>query len=178
MLPVSRPVALPPVLTETSRIDGSRQLAWVCRDLKPGETVELQQTVLQLEYRCQPAAEGKTLELVARLLNNWKNERTDQEKDWQFDDWAESLEEFSEAHLRAACKTWREEQPFPPKIADIRGLCLSARYQDEEMRRRCRVLLGLQDPYQRERPKPVHEPVPITDEQRAKVESIIGKLGD
>lgn len=162
-----RPVALPSVLVETQHLDGWRNPQWVARNLEAGDVVVVEQSLIHLDVRLQRAPEGVTLALVTRLLNNWKNDRTDEEKDWQFDDWADDLEQFSEAHLKIACATWRREQSFPPKIADIRALCMIERGRDHEMHRRCRVLLGLEAPRTWEAPPPAHYPITLNPDQRA-----------
>lgn len=126
----------------------------MARTLEPGETPLIQQTMLQIERRMERAPEGVTLALVSRLLNHWKNDRTDEEKDWLFDDWAEALEEFSADHLKAACKSWRENETFPPKIADIKAMCSGERAKDQIAHRRCRILLGLEVAKEHERLSP------------------------
>lgn len=140
------PVALPPAVTDKLSIRGYARQQWIPRPLGPGEVVALQQALVELDARLRRAGEGRTLFHVMRLLNNWKDTRSGQEKEWMFDDWAEDLEEFSEAHLRESCKAWRQNNSYPPKVADIRGLCIQARTRDAELNRRCRVLLRLEEP--------------------------------
>lgn len=173
---MSPPGALPSVLTETRPVDGFRLKHWVARPLEAGEGIELQRALIELDLRLSPAPEGKTLELVSRLLNNWKDDRSDQEKDWQFDDWAEDLEEFSEAHLKAACRQWRRNNTYRPKIAEIRSMCIAEQDRDKEMHRRCRVLLGIEPPSKWEVVPAPHRPITLDAGQRAKIESIVGKL--
>lgn len=138
------------MLTATRQVDGWRERQWVALPLEPGQDVAVQQGLLVLDQRLQSAPEGVTLDLVDRLLNHWNDIRTAEEKANRFDDWAEDLEEFSEAHLAAACKTWRQNNSFPPKIADIRALCLNERARDQMLHRRSRVLLGLERPLAQE----------------------------
>lgn len=172
----SRRVVLPSAITDTSPVDGWRGRLWVTRELSPGEALEIQQALLHLDMRLQSAPEGVTMAHVSRLLNHWNDTRSEQEKEWRFEDWAEDLEEFSEAHLKAACTWWRQVETFPPKIADIRGYAITLRDADKEHHRRCRVLLKLEEPRKWEVLPARQQAMEMTPDKLLMLEKAIGRL--
>ena len=145
---VSRPVTLPAIVTETSDVEafGRTRRWWRMRALEAGETVELQNVLLQLESGFRPCDSTRVKWHIGKLLNHWDDRKSDAEKDQIIVDWCDDLGEFSETHIAQACRDWRRTQQYRPRIAEIVAMCERLFQRDIESRRRIRVLLGLDKP--------------------------------
>ncbi|MND09520.1 hypothetical protein D3C83_329180 [compost metagenome] len=60
-----------------------------------------------------------------------------------FEDFAEDLAEFSDAHVQEAIAQHRRTCKFFPTPAELRALCLEQVVRDRYRLRRCRALLGV-----------------------------------
>lgn len=154
-----QPVGLPPILTETARADGFRSPMWVTRKLLPGEKMIVERTLAELANRDVPAPINKIRFYIGKTLNHWENNRLGAaEKDLIIADYEFALRDFSEGQIAEACAQWVSESRFKPVPADIVTLVRNNQYRDRESARRARVLLGLEEPRNWERPLPPLEP--------------------
>jgi hypothetical protein len=92
-----------------------------------------------------------------------------------FDDWAEDLAPYSEAHVAEVCREWRKTKTYFPKIAEFVSLLDAKLTLETQLRHRARVLLQLDEPRPWERTLPApDEGTPITPERMAEIMRAIG----
>jgi hypothetical protein len=169
-LPAEQPIALPPVLSEERRTDGFRSRMWGVRKLKPGEEVPVKWALAHLEMRDVPTTSTQIDWHIGRLLSHWDNSRTTAAvQNEQLADWEIDLAPYAEAHIAEACAIWRRTQVFKPKIAEIITLVENFQFRDRENARRCRVLLGLQEPRSFERIPPASKNSPADPSKAAAI---------
>jgi len=160
---------LPTALVEARKVKGFRHEVWTSRALVAADRPAVENALAVFEQRLVPSEGARILWHVGRLANQWKNTRSEAENDLFFDDWAEDLAPYSEAHIAEACGEWRRAEYRFPKIAEIIAILDHKVWSDKEMRRRARVLLGLQEPRPWEREEATHAQQPMSDGRREEI---------
>lgn len=111
---------------------------------------------------------------VGKLLNHWSDRKSNDEKDEIIVDWCNDLGEFSETHIAQACREWRKTQKWKPQVAEIVAICERLFQRDIEMRRRIRILLGLDKArFFEALPKP---PEPVVERDPSKMRAMLSSL--
>lgn len=110
----------------------------------PAEEATLRALNATLEARLQQAPRGTTEALLARLAAHDPRDRSATEWKMIFEDYAEDLGEFSEAHLRQAISEHRRTNKWFPKVSELRERCLELRALDTARALRCRRSLGIE----------------------------------
>ena len=110
--------------------------------LTVGERQALEQTQAALTANLAPGRRAVTIALLARLAAHRKTDRSPQEWQMLFEDFAEDLAEFSDAHVQEAITQHRRTCKFFPTPAELRAICLEMVARDRYRLRRCGVLLG------------------------------------
>lgn len=98
------------------------------------------------EARQEPAPREIVVAILARLANNLGGDRPNDSWTMLLDDYAEDLAGISELHLREITGGLRRSGKWFPKAAEIIEQWNALRYREIEMRRRARVLIGLEEP--------------------------------
>ena len=150
---------------------------WTARELKAGEGVAIQQALVALEARQQPAESKRILWHIGRMLNHWGDRKSDQEKEMVIGDWVRLLSPFAEAHIIEACDQWLMREKYRPTIAEIVALIERAQARDRENVHRCRVLLQMETPRPWERLPPPPDPPAQPRNTAGLLASITRKLG-
>lgn len=78
---------------------------------------------------------------LVRLANHRAKERSAQEWQMLFEDYADDLCEFSDSHTTEAIKEFRKHSNFFPTIAEISQRCLELVARDKHRLERCEMLL-------------------------------------
>lgn len=100
----------------------------------------------ELENRLSPSRREWIIAILARLAVAYDYASKDTEAfGIQLSDMADDLEEFSEAHIAQACIEWRKSQTFFPKAGELRRRLVELDAYDRCMRRRARILLGIEE---------------------------------
>lgn len=168
---------LPAVLTETRAVEASRYPMWVARELEPSERVKVEQALAQLHGRFRRAPMERILAHLGRMFAQWdSNTQSDAVKEIVLEDFASDLAEFSEAHVAEVCIFWRRTQTYKPRIAEFLAEMHRVWTRDAESVRRCRVLLGLEKPKFWEVIPEKHEPAPLTQDARARMNAALKRL--
>ena len=105
------------------------------------ERLVMEETERALNAGLTPGRRAVTIALLARLAAHRKSDRTPQEWQMLFEDFAEDLAEFSDAHVQEAIVQHRRTCKFFPTPAELRALCLEQVARDRYRLRRCRNLL-------------------------------------
>jgi hypothetical protein len=80
--------------------------------------------------------EKRVAEEITRLLSHyWTADDHPALQQALLDDWLEDLAEFSPAHVRVACREWRQNNKWRPKISEIRALALAEQHRAHKARR-------------------------------------------
>lgn len=103
----------------------------------------LQKTASTLAIWLEPGQRPALIAMLARLANHRSKERSPQEWQMIFEDYAEDLSEFSDAHVAESLKEHRRVSNFFPSIAELRARCLSLRQRDKYRLERAQRLLGV-----------------------------------
>lgn len=156
----------PAALVESRQIPGFRNPQWVVRALEPNEHIAVQHALIAFEERLKPAADERVIYHVARLLAHWSAKKG-HDQDSIIDDFANDLAAYSEPHVVEACAQWRRSSKHRPVPADLVAVLDQLRHREELLRRRARVLIGLEDPKPWERVDTVADGPFLTPDEKA-----------
>jgi hypothetical protein len=82
--------------------------------------------------------EQQVAEEITRLLSHYRMTADDNVdpalQQAVLEDWLEDLAEFSPADVRVACREWRQNNKWRPKISEIRALALAERHRAHNAR--------------------------------------------
>jgi hypothetical protein len=133
------------VITTEQQVPGYRNPLWLPRALRPDENVAVQQALAEIETRLTPATKAAIVAHLGRLMNTAGTEQklSASEVDAKLNDYAYHLAEFSEPHFVTAISEHVRDEKWFPKVSELRERLLFRRTTAVVMRRRARILLGL-----------------------------------
>ena len=135
----------PPQCLTATEVAGEGRL-WQARPMPTDQREQVLATRDALRERLVAARRGAVIAHLARLSAHYARERSAEQWQIVFEDYAEDLSEFPEVYVRNAIARWRQSNPFWPRAAELRGLMLREWHRDQELLRRAEVLLGERKP--------------------------------
>lgn len=148
------PEPLPSCLTAEHKVPDSRNPRWLAYPLPAGERVKVEQALIELEQRLVPA----TNEEICAMLKAYADYHGLTDKDGtlttKFVMMAEDLQGFSAAHIAMAIKEHRQSSNWFAKSPELRAPCIKRQATALVMRKRARVLLGMEQPAPYDVPPP------------------------
>lgn len=139
--------SLPESITTERQIPGYHNPLWLPRSLRPEENISVQQALAEIETRLTPAPKAVIAVHLGRLMNTCGTEQklSPGEVEAKLNEYAHHLAEFSESNLKLAISEYVRTEKWFPKISELRELLVKGRSRADVMRRRARILLGLEE---------------------------------
>lgn len=134
-----------------------RNPQWVARALPEDQVPVVVDVLRELEERLRPARREWIIAILSRLAVHYPNASADPDAfAIVLSDMADDLADFSELHLVQACAEWRRTEKWFPKIPELHEKLLSLHCYDLVMRRRARILLGIDEAHYYDLPADRH----------------------
>lgn len=187
-LPWTKVLPAPQPVTRTETVPGWRQAQWIAHPLVAADRGRVAAFLDQTNTRLVPAKavvknehDEVTGGLLFHLYRRAKHNNKDHSSaDWDsvLDDYVEDLRGYSEAHIAEAISEHRKAHGWYPKINELVAILEPKRVIEAEQARRCRVLLGEEEPKAWERPREVDDGrvVVLSPERRARMEAAMQKM--
>lgn len=121
--------------------EGRRYVPVELEPLTDAERDALTDTRDGLEAMLFPGNRAVLIALLARLANHRPKERSAAEWRMLFEDYAEDLAPFSDAHVSEAIREHRQSNNWFPTINELRTRCLELVQRDQFRLERCLKLL-------------------------------------
>ena len=138
----------PEAITREQRVPGYRNEIWLPRPVTDDERPDIEAALREFERRLVPASKPAIISRLGRLMNTSGTEQklSAGEVESKLQEYAHHLVEFSEDHIDAAIAEHVRTEKWFPKIVELRDRLLTRRTTADVMRRRARILLGLEQP--------------------------------
>lgn len=141
---MQRPAPLPTVLKDEQRVPGYKHPLWLPRKLEPGEDIAVKQKLLEIEQRLTPAGREEILVMLTALAEYYNDKRTQDAMTTTLSMMVEDLADYSAPHLQTVMTEHRKTNNWFPKSAELINLLTPIRANAYMLRRRARILLGLE----------------------------------